>query len=437
MYKVTTALFIITFIAWIQACQSDHDRIKGHWHEVNPEDKEKIYHTWDITDSTIVMNEADSPFADTTSYSMNNGKLFWGEVEDDIKFAYTSIHDTLILQRDSVDYKTYLVKRYNCTPKEHFFHSSYLDIQLNIDLPSSSQTGDIDRDRYNLANIFIGKRKSFPDNKSGDSICIQVNDVFIDYGIIPDFLEENNHIHSPRLTPALYIDKNTPMYIVDRVKYEIARSGSKFSVVHFMSIKDSFQLNFYQGIGMLLPPSCQHKAKYYRQPLPDPDISFGYLSDGISKSTYCSNEAILNNLIPNYLPHKIFAIQIDSLNNFYFQKFDASQEYKQTFLKDNFEWKNVAGQKLTTLVENFILDNRKNYLVSLQYDGQTDYDTYIQMQSILSNALYELRDEYALLHFHKPYNTLTENEAKQVYTFYPKRMIEISEDELLYLKEDL
>lgn len=52
-------------------------------------------------------------------------------------------------------------------------------------------------------------------------------------------------------------------------------------------------------------------------------------------------------------------------------------------------------------------------------------------------ALNELWNDYALFYLHKPYPTLTESELAQVYTFYPRRIVEMSEDDLLYLKKDL
>jgi biopolymer transport protein ExbD len=63
-------------------------------------------------------------------------------------------------------------------------------------------------------------------------------------------------------------------------------------------------------------------------------------------------------------------------------------------------------------------------VVSLQNDRATSYNMYIQVQNEVKAAYRELRDSYAQRKFNKPYDKLSENQAKEVRDEYPLKISE-------------
>ncbi len=66
----------------------------------------------------------------------------------------------------------------------------------------------------------------------------------------------------------------------------------------------------------------------------------------------------------------------------------------------------------------------KNHVVSLQSDRGTQYDVYIAVQNEIVAAYNELRDEFSLAHFHKPYADLDDDHQKSVRAVYPQKISE-------------
>lgn len=65
-------------------------------------------------------------------------------------------------------------------------------------------------------------------------------------------------------------------------------------------------------------------------------------------------------------------------------------------------------------------------IVSLKNDRGTSYDAYIMVQNELKRAYNEVRDEYSMREFGKPYSELLDNskEQKQVKEKYPQKISE-------------
>jgi len=75
-------------------------------------------------------------------------------------------------------------------------------------------------------------------------------------------------------------------------------------------------------------------------------------------------------------------------------------------------------------VENFGPYPITKGVISLQNDRSTTYDTYIRVQNELIKAYNELREEFAMQHFGKPFIKLDEDEQKVVRTIYNQAISE-------------
>jgi len=66
----------------------------------------------------------------------------------------------------------------------------------------------------------------------------------------------------------------------------------------------------------------------------------------------------------------------------------------------------------------------KNHVVSLQSDRGTEYEVYIAVQNEIVAAYNELRNEFSLANFNKPYEDLDEERQKVVRAVYPQKISE-------------
>ena len=69
-------------------------------------------------------------------------------------------------------------------------------------------------------------------------------------------------------------------------------------------------------------------------------------------------------------------------------------------------------------------------IVSLRNDKQTSYETYIAVQSALTKAYNELRDEMSMKYFKKHYSNLSEKEAKAIDNAVPMRISEAEPEDV-------
>jgi biopolymer transport protein ExbD len=69
-------------------------------------------------------------------------------------------------------------------------------------------------------------------------------------------------------------------------------------------------------------------------------------------------------------------------------------------------------------------DSPQKAVVSLQNDRGTSYNMYIQVQNEVKAAYRELREEFAMKKFGKPFDKLTDEEAKVVRDEYPLKISE-------------
>ncbi|MDR2585358.1 MAG: biopolymer transporter ExbD [Prevotellaceae bacterium] len=75
-------------------------------------------------------------------------------------------------------------------------------------------------------------------------------------------------------------------------------------------------------------------------------------------------------------------------------------------------------------IANFGLYPVSKGVISLQNDRSTTYDIYIQVQNELIRAYNELRDEFSMQHYGKPFVRLEETQQKVVRTIYNQNISE-------------
>lgn len=96
--------------------------------------------------------------------------------------------------------------------------------------------------------------------------------------------------------------------------------------------------------------------------------------------------------------------------------------------KDYMDIKDLRGEAKKFIsnfgrLENYS-ENPKKAIISLQNDRGTSYEMFIAVQNELTAAYNELREEEAQKRFGKPFDELTEDQAKEVRDFYPLNISE-------------
>jgi biopolymer transport protein ExbD len=103
----------------------------------------------------------------------------------------------------------------------------------------------------------------------------------------------------------------------------------------------------------------------------------------------------------------------------------------QDYLLVNGDYEKVSNLRKRTKA---FIDNRgadpnlsvspQKAVVSLQNDRGTSYDMYIQVQNEVKAAYRELREEYSMKKFNKPFDKLSDEEAAKVRDEYPLKISE-------------
>ncbi|QHT68911.1 hypothetical protein GXP67_20780 [Rhodocytophaga rosea] len=245
--KIDKYLLLLLSLAILPACQNKPEKpdLRGHWHVYRlPFDS--TFSTWDIIDSTkFIVN--------VNNYEDAYERFYHLSVEDTVfqnvqfnhfegNFKYQLSFDTLFLKE--IDYipvndSTYLeyageifaygirVDASTCDlTKEYYGH-----LQININLPISEKVTEQD-DLLTVLSLVsymdIGKPKSFIKQYSSDTFLIQVNDVFIPYHSVPEYIDQERaklpEVDRDSLMILMGIDRNTPAIMVDSVEQSIHAS---------------------------------------------------------------------------------------------------------------------------------------------------------------------------------------------------------------------
>ena len=89
-----------------------------------------------------------------------------------------------------------------------------------------------------------------------------------------------------------------------------------------------------------------------------------------------------------------------------------------------FNGKDVDASSLGKAVTTIIREQPTRYLIDIQTDRATPYESFVSAQTIVEQSLKSLRDEYAKTRFGKPFDEgLTEEQFIETVNAFPKRVI--------------
>lgn len=86
--------------------------------------------------------------------------------------------------------------------------------------------------------------------------------------------------------------------------------------------------------------------------------------------------------------------------------------------------KPAAIKDVRKMVLTFVRQRGKRHLISIDCDPQAEYDTYFNLQNEIVGAYRQLRNEYSASRFHRPYDSLTQQQKAEVREACPQRIAE-------------
>ena len=84
----------------------------------------------------------------------------------------------------------------------------------------------------------------------------------------------------------------------------------------------------------------------------------------------------------------------------------------------------VTPRQLTEKVVALASVNREDYVISIEADPASTYDTYFRMQDAIVGAYHVLRSQYTLKHYGRDYARCTTEERSAANDYYPQRISE-------------
>lgn len=233
-------LYLFLLLTVYFSCQKKQTKLDliGHWHIFYPD---STFGSWDILDSIQIVQDKNTywgyyPIAGYDHSNLNPADkdtiiiAHWSEYIQYLPYDY--LGDTLFLSDNSYAIK---VDTATCKLQEEFFGRLYIDIKL----PSSDDIvfkEKVISERSLLSYIDIGKPKKHLKQYSSDTFLIQVNDTFIGYDQIVDYVErEQSKLPSEErdsITLAFSVDKRTPATMVDSIEQVINSSFPSIKIYY-------------------------------------------------------------------------------------------------------------------------------------------------------------------------------------------------------------
>lgn len=232
--------YLILLIAVFFACQKKAAKVDllGHWHIYYPD---STFGTWDILDSMNIIQDKNTywgyypivGYDHSNLNSANQDTLIIAHYSEYIQsLPYEYIGDTLFLSDNSYAVK---VDTTTCNLQEDFFGRLYIDIKL----PSSDNVVFREKvipERTLVSYIDIGNPKKHLKQYSPDTFLIQVNDTFIGYDRIVEYMEgEQAKLPTEErdsIILAFSVDKHTPAVVVDSIEQLINSAHPTFNMYY-------------------------------------------------------------------------------------------------------------------------------------------------------------------------------------------------------------
>lgn len=217
------------------SCQSEQEKLIGHWHEFMVDSSNKEFnHCFIITDSTIAVDKF--TFGGIDKFSDYENANFWVSTlypEDLIKKRVIKkdkviFGDTLIWKRQQDNLETFIAD---------FSANLWVDIY-----PFESKTPKFDfniNDKPIGAFIYVGKLKSSAINMfekySSYQYYIQLNDrIGSPNGIIPFLL--CNHCEMTKTLVFIHADRDTPKELLSEIEYEMSQINISKEQIYYLTI---------------------------------------------------------------------------------------------------------------------------------------------------------------------------------------------------------
>ena len=225
---------IILFL--LISCQSEQEKLIGHWHEYKINNPENILNCYRISDSLIIDNALSNN--DFNGYRrgpdikkseiMSLADGYWNTTSE---FKY--VDDKLIFN-DSIHWK-------RITDKEQYFIEDFsVGLHINI-LPVESINGFDLKNNYErpLSYIYIGKIKNgvFEENKhlNKDKFYIQLNDKLSNLEDLGGYTN-CGHCDITKQYYMIHADRNTPRDYLNKVEAELLKYGILKKNIYYLNI---------------------------------------------------------------------------------------------------------------------------------------------------------------------------------------------------------
>jgi hypothetical protein len=239
--RITSYLILLSILFSCQR-KPDQPSLIGHWHLFNNSDS--TFSTWDIKDTNYIYVDGSKDWPYLYQFNEAGDSLFygWGECfYDQVKISY--VKDTFFFSDGKYGVKQHSLK---CDLQKDYFSTLNVDIRL----PIIKKAVDINPDRYNLSAtsyLDIGKPKNYIKDIPLDSFAIQVNEIFIDYSMLADYIERELAKlpvdDRSKLKLILNIDLNTPLEIVNTVESNLRTTHPTLPIFYAAFDKSSNKIN--------------------------------------------------------------------------------------------------------------------------------------------------------------------------------------------------
>jgi hypothetical protein len=162
-------------------CQSNQEKLKGHWHTIREGD---VYHTLDITDSLSILDKYNINGSYSSPLFNDDGKIFFPYTYHGHITEYDFKGDTLYLD----SYPFLKIENTWEDIKSDFF--SYLNTSISLTINNNSIPLDSIKP---IGVVHCGFRKDYwlkkDNNFKKKDIVIQVKDVWISFDEISEYID--------------------------------------------------------------------------------------------------------------------------------------------------------------------------------------------------------------------------------------------------------
>lgn len=300
------------------------------------------------------------------------------------KFEFNNLSLSAKITTDSLILNNYNI--YTKSPYENALQDAF-ENKIIIELPKLRLNNLKHHDYSN--NEYINSHIRYGIRHDNGNYSLQLNDKYAQINDLPSFFSGHHRRHNYFPTNMLFIDKNTPMKYIEEMFLTITLVNQlKISLVNNINIKsnDSIGLYYeYETLNKKLPP-FQEKDKYF--------------------------EIVFDFPIPPPPPPYLFPPAESDISII-----------KYIFLIENKVYYNNKIIEKTGLNELIKQSVKQNHIIFSLYDLESNYGSFLQMNSMINSAYIELREENSQRKFDKSLNKLNREELTEIKMGTPMKNI--------------